>query len=97
MCAPGIDATLCVIPSPTREDGEMATCTEVRPGATGTSAVDDRIRPGTRRLLAACAVLTALAPNPPLVLAVFAVRAALATSQLVVLGGHTDRFWPWTI
>jgi hypothetical protein len=80
MCAPGIDATLCVIPSPTREDGEMATCTDVRPGATGTSAADDRIRPGTRRLLAAFAVLT-----------------ALATHQLLVLGGHTDRFWPWTI
>jgi hypothetical protein len=39
-----------------------------------------RILSGTRYLLVAFAVLT-----------------ALATNQLLVLGGHTDRYWPWTI
>src|SRR4051812_11423840 len=67
----------------------MATCTDVRPateevGCPGApvrpAAVGDRVRPGTRALLAAFTVLT-----------------ALATNQLLVLGGHTDRYWPWTI
>jgi|tagenome__1003787_1003787.scaffolds.fasta_scaffold20896817_2 hypothetical protein len=59
----------------------MAICTEMRPGLSGTSEFcEDRIRPGTRVLLGAFAVLT-----------------ALATSSLLVLGGHTERFWPWTI
>ena len=59
----------------------MAICTEVQPGPTRTGEFrDDRIRPGTRALLGAFTVLT-----------------ALATHQLLVLGGHTDRFWPWTI
>ena len=59
----------------------MAMCTEVRPGASGGLENScDRIRPGTRALLAAFTLLT-----------------ALATNQLLVLGGHTERFWPWTI
>src|SRR3954454_9248249 len=61
----------------------MAICTEVRPASTGDLEEefrDDRIRSGTRALLGAFAVLT-----------------ALATHQLLVLGGHTERFWPWSI
>jgi hypothetical protein len=61
----------------------MAICTEARPASTGDLEEDfrtDRIRPGTRALLGAFAVLT-----------------ALATHQLLVLGGHTERFWPWSI
>jgi hypothetical protein len=59
----------------------MAICTEVRPGPFRAALDDcDRIRPGTRALLSAFAVLT-----------------ALATNQLLVFGGQTERFWPWTI
>src|SRR4051795_4753467 len=61
----------------------MAICTEARPASTGDPEEefrDDRIRSGTRALLGAFAVLT-----------------ALATHQLLVLGGHTERFWPWSI
>jgi hypothetical protein len=59
----------------------MAIHTDVRPGPAEVAEFrDDRIRAGTRALLGAFAVLT-----------------ALATYSLVVLGGHTERFWPWTI
>jgi hypothetical protein len=68
----------------------MTRCVDQRSGSTGTPAeracdpgggtADDRVRTGTRRLLIAFALLT-----------------ALATHRLLVLGGHTDRYWPWTI
>jgi hypothetical protein len=59
--------TTCVAPPGREGDATRAT----RPGA---------VRTGTRRLLTAFAVLT-----------------ALATHQLLVLGGHTDEYWPWTV
>jgi hypothetical protein len=38
-----------------------------------------------------------LEPGPRRLLTAFAVLTALATHQLFVFGGHTDRYWAWTI
>lgn len=38
-----------------------------------------------------------LGPGPRRLLTAFAVLTALATHQLVVLGGRTDQYWAWTI
>ena len=57
----------------------MTICTDI-PDVPSPEFCDDRIRPGTRGLLRAFAVLT-----------------AVAVFSLLVLGGHTERFWPWTI
>lgn len=39
----------------------------------------------------------ALEPGPRRLLIAFALLTALATHQLLVLGGHTDLYWAWTI
>src|SRR3954470_9135823 len=70
--------TLLAITCTTARSDEMALGTDLRPVPAGTAS--DEIRPGTRYLLVAFAVLT-----------------ALATNQLLVLGEHTERYWPWTI
>jgi hypothetical protein len=57
----------------------MTTCV-APPGRAARPTLPGSVRTGTRRLLTAFAVLT-----------------ALATHQLLVLGGDTERFWPWTI
>src|SRR3954463_8973988 len=89
MCAESTGATLVAIPARPPRSAEMASCTDVRPEIEQVArrrppirpaAPGDRIRPGTRALLAAFTVLTALAVN-----------------QLLVLGGHTDRYWLSTI
>jgi len=59
----------------------MVICTEVRPGAAGTGEAGD----------------DRIRPGTRALLGAFAALTALATHQLLVLGGHTDRFWPWTI
>src|SRR3954468_20693451 len=38
-----------------------------------------------------------LRPGTRSLFGAFAALTALATNQLLLLGGHTDRFWPWTI
>jgi len=58
----------------------MTTCVAPPRNGPADATAADPVRAGTRRLLTAFAVLT-----------------ALATASLLTLGGHTERFWPWTI
>jgi hypothetical protein len=61
---------------------EMAICTAVRPGPAGTA--EDRSSERIR-------------PGTRALLLAFAALTALATNQLLVHGGQTERLWPWTI
>jgi hypothetical protein len=60
----------------------MAICTEVHPGQAGSAEEEFCDR---------------IRPGTRALLLAFSALTALATNQLLVLGGHTDRFWPWTI